>query len=156
VEAKLQGLLERYGVSLRDLFHGPEALRENLASRTLPQDVQAAFNHADQAVDKSMAAIRDSLARLDQTLVDSAANASSKIHHQLNQLRARAARAELRQSEVLARHAELLSNALYPAKALQEREIAGIHFVARHGTPLLGNLYDAIHPDCLDHQVISF
>jgi bacillithiol synthase len=155
VEPKLQGLLERYGVTLRDLFHGPDALRENLASRTLPQDVQAAFNHADLAVDKSMVAIRDSLARLDQTLVDSAANASSKIHHQFNQLRARAARAELRQSEILGRHAELLSNTLYPEKTLQEREIAGIHFVARHGSQLLRDLYDAIHPDCLDHQVIS-
>ena len=102
-----------------------------------------------------MAAIRDSLARLDQTLVDSAANASSKIHHQFNQLRARAARAELRQSEILGRHAELLSNTLYPEKTLQEREIAGIHFVARHGSQLLRDLYGAIHPDCLDHQVIS-
>jgi len=155
VETKPQALLERYGITLRDLFHGPEDLRENLASRTLPQDVQAAFNHADLAVDKSLGAIRDSLARLDQTLVDSATHASSKIHHQLNQLRARAARAELRQSEVLGRHAELLSNALYPGKALQEREIAGIHFVARQGTQLLRNLYDAVHPDCLDHQVIS-
>ena len=155
VETKPQALLERYGLTLRDLFHGPEALREKLASRALPQDVQAAFNNADVAVEKSLAAIRDSLARLDQTLVDSATHASSKIHHQLNQLRARAARAELRQSEVLGRHAELLSNALYPGKTLQEREIAGIHFVARHGTDLLRNLYDAIHPDCLDHQVIS-
>ncbi|PYX03700.1 MAG: bacillithiol biosynthesis cysteine-adding enzyme BshC [Acidobacteria bacterium] len=155
VETKPQALLERYGITLRDLFHGPEDLRENLASRTLPQDVQAAFNNADLAVDKSLGAIRDSLARLDQTLVDSATHASSKIHHQLNQLRARAARAELRQSEVLGRHAELLSNALYPGKALQEREIAGIHFVARQGTQLLRNLYDAVHPDCLDHQVIS-
>jgi bacillithiol biosynthesis cysteine-adding enzyme BshC len=155
VDTKPQVLLERYGVTLRDLFQGPEALREKLASRALPQDVQAAFNNADLAVDKSLGAIRDSLARLDQTLVDSAANASSKIHHQLSQLRARAARAELRQSEILGRHAELLSNGLYPEKALQEREIAGIHFVARHGTELLRNLYDAIHPDCLDHQVIS-
>jgi bacillithiol biosynthesis cysteine-adding enzyme BshC len=155
VETKPQALLERYGVTLRELFLGPEALRENLASRTLPQDVQAAFNNAELAVDKSLGAIRDSLARLDQTLVDSATHASSKIHHQLSQLRARAARAELRQSEVLGRHAELLSNALYPEKALQEREIAGIHFVARHGTQLLRSFYDAIHPDCLDHQVIS-
>jgi bacillithiol synthase len=155
METKPQALLERYGVTLRDLFDGPEALREKLGSRTLPQAVQTAFNNADLAVDRSLSAVRDSLARLDQTLVDSATHASSKIHHQLNQLRARAARAELRQSEVLGRHAELLSNALYPEKALQEREIAGIHFVARHGTQLLGALYDAIHPDCLDHQVIS-
>jgi bacillithiol biosynthesis cysteine-adding enzyme BshC len=155
IETKPQVLLERYGVSLRELFQGSEALRENLASRTLPQEVQTAFNNADLVVDKALSAIRESLTRLDQTLVDSATHATSKIHHQLNQLRARAARAELRQSEVLGRHAELLSRALYPEKTLQEREIAGIHFIARHGSQLLGQLYDTIHPDCLDHQVIS-
>ena len=72
---------------------------------------------------KSLAAIQQSLERLDKTLVEAAANAGSKMQHQLEQLRSRAARAELRQSEILGRHAELLSNALYPNKVLQEREI---------------------------------
>jgi uncharacterized protein YllA (UPF0747 family) len=93
--------------------------------------------------------------RLDKTLVDAADNAESKMRYQLEGLRARAARAELRQTEVLARHAQLLSNALYPEKTLQEREISGIYFLARYGKELLRNLYDAIHADCLDHQVIS-
>jgi uncharacterized protein YllA (UPF0747 family) len=77
------------------------------------------------------------------------------MQHQLEQLRSRAARAELRQSEVLGRHSELLSNALYPIKALQEREIGGIYFAARHGGQILKDLYDAIRTDCLDHQIIS-
>jgi hypothetical protein len=73
----------------------------------------------------------------------------------LEQLRSRAARAELRQSEVLGRHAELLSNALYPSKVLQEREIGGIYFAARYGAQLLRDLYETISTDCLDHQIIS-
>ena len=77
------------------------------------------------------------------------------MRHQLTQLRSRAARAELRQTEVLGRHAELLCNSLYPDKTLQEREIAGIHFVARYGEEFLRGLYDTIHPDCFDHQMIS-
>ena len=70
-------------------------------------------------------------------------------------LRARAARAELRQTEIVGRHAEVLCNLLYPDKTLQEREIAGGFFVARHGAELLRCVYDTIHIDCLDHQVIS-
>ncbi len=155
VVPKLQALLERYGVGLPDLFQGPEALREILAQRTLPQEVQVAFDQAYMAFAKSLATIRDALARLDKTLVEAASNAESKVRHQLEQLRSRAARAELRQSEVLARHAELLSNGLCPNKVLQEREIAGIYFVARYGNELLRNLYDSIHTDCFDHQVIS-
>jgi bacillithiol synthase len=155
VEAKPQTLLERYGLTVPDLFHGPEALRESLAKHTLPSDLQSAFDQADASVKKSLTAIQQSLERLDKTLVEAAANAGSKMQHQLEQLRSRAARAELRQSEVLSRHADVLSNSLYPNKVLQEREIGGIYFAARHGAQLLRDLYDTIHTDCLDHQIIS-
>jgi len=155
VEAKPQTLLERYGLAVPDVFRTPEELRESLAKHTLPADLQSAFDQADASLKKSLAAIQQSLERLDKTLVEAAANAGSKMQHQLEQLRSRAARAELRQSEVLARHAELLSNALYPNKALQEREIAGVYFIARQGAELLRNLYDTIHTECLDHQLVS-
>jgi bacillithiol biosynthesis cysteine-adding enzyme BshC len=155
VEPKLRSLLDRYGLGLPDLFHGPEPLREHLAAGTLPSELRSAFDNADTSLTKSLGTIRAALERLDKTLVDAADNAESKMRHQLEGLRARAARAELRQTEVLGRHAQLLSNALYPDKTLQEREIAGIYFLARYGKDLLHSLYDAIHVDCMDHQVIS-
>jgi len=155
VEAKPQMLLERYGLTVPDTFHAPEELREKLATHTLPPDLQSAFDRADSSLKQSLAAIQQSLERLDKTLVEAAANAASKMQHQLEQLRSRAARAELRQSEVLGRKAEFLSNALYPNKVLQEREIGGAYFISRHGAELLRGLYDMIHTDCLDHQIIS-
>ena len=155
VESKAQRLLERYHLAFPDVFHGPERLRENLAARILPDELQAAFDNANSSVEKSIKTVRESLARLDQSLVEAAENAASKMQYQLQQLRARAARAELRHSETAGRHAEFLSNMLYPEKALQEREIAGIYFVARYGTELLQNLYETVHTSCHDHQIIS-
>src|ERR1700722_317726 len=155
VEQKPKTLLERYGLNLVDLFLGPEKVRELMASRTLPQQLQSAFDQAEALLQQSLEAIRENLVRLDPTLVDSATNAASKMHHQLTQLRARAARAELRHEEILARKADLLCSALYPNKSLQEREIAGVYFMARYGTEFLQALYDTIHTDCLDHQVIT-
>jgi bacillithiol biosynthesis cysteine-adding enzyme BshC len=155
VEAKPQALLERYDLSIPDLFHGPEALRETLAKHALPAELQAAFDRAESSLKQSLGAIQQSLERLDKTLVDAAANAGSKMQHQLEQLRSRAARAELRQSELLGRHAEHLGSALYPNKVLQEREIGGIYFAARPGVEVLRNLYDTLRTDCLDHQIVS-
>jgi len=54
--------------------------------------------------------------------------------------------AELRRSEVIGRHAEGFSQALYPEGALQERGIAGVYYLARHGMELLKGIYDAIAP----------
>ena len=155
VDSKMRGWLDRYQLSLADLFQGPEKLRERLAENALPSELQGNFDRADAALQGSMTAIRESLIRLDKTLVDAAENAESKIRHQLESLRARTARAELQKSEVLGRHAAVLSNSLFPKKVLQEREIAGVYFLARYGTDLLRDLYDSIHTDCLDHQVIS-
>jgi len=155
LEAKPKALLERHGLGFADLLHGPDRLRETLASRSLPQELQRAFDEAEAELEKSLAGIGRALESLDKTLVDSASHAREKMRYQLGQLRARAARAELRQSEVWGRHADLLSQALFPGKILQERQIAGIYFMARYGQPLLEELYEAIHTDCLDHQVIS-
>jgi len=155
VEPKLESLLNRYRLSLTDIFPGPESLREQLAARALPNGLRSAFEDAESSLKSSLTAVRGALERLDKTLLDAANNAEAKIHHQLESLRVKAARAELRQTEVLGRHAQLLSNALYPNKTLQEREIAGIYFLSRYGQELLRNLYDSIHADCLDHQVIS-
>jgi bacillithiol synthase len=155
VEPRLQSLLEKYGISLPDLFQGQDVLREKLGAQALPKELHQAFDSAETSLKNSLEAIRETLTRLDKTLVDSANTAQEKIQHQIEQLRARAARAELRQAEVLGRHAELLSNGLYPNKTLQEREIGAIYFLGRYGTALLLDLYGCIHTDCQDHQVIS-
>jgi bacillithiol biosynthesis cysteine-adding enzyme BshC len=153
LEPKPQALLERYGLALPDLFPGPEQLRERLAAQALPQELQSAFEKAGSEVGRSFTAIRDALNRLDKTLVEAANNAEGKVLHQLESLRSRAARAELRQSEVLDRHAHLLSSALFPNKIPQEREIGGVYFLARYAG-LLKEIYQVIQTDCFDHQLL--
>jgi uncharacterized protein YllA (UPF0747 family) len=155
IESKLKSLLEKYNLTIPEIFEGPESLRETIGARRLPPNLQNSFEKATAAVQNSMKAVRDSLAELDKTLIESAENAESKMLYQINNLRARAARAELRHSEVIQRHAELISNSLYPEKELQERSFAGIYFLAKHGRELMNGLLDAMHPDCLDHQIIE-
>ena len=155
VEPKLQGLLERYDLTLADVFAGEETLREKIAARILPPELQSAFERAGATLETSLAEIRKALVRLDKTLAEAADNAGSKMQHQLESLRGRAARAELRQSEIAGRHAQQLSASLYPNKTLQERELAGVAYLARHGMDLLRELYATLHTDCHDHQVIT-
>jgi bacillithiol synthase len=156
VEPRMQRVLERYEITMSDVFAGPEALQKKLASQNLPQDLQAAFEAVKNSLDANLAAIKESLAKLDSTLVDAAETSRSKIQHQIEKLHAQAARAELQKSELMRRKAGILSNALYPDKGLQERGIGGIYFLARYGRELLPQLYEAIHSDCHDHQILEF
>lgn len=154
VEAKAAGLLQRYDLQITDVFRGPERLRELLAERALPADLKASFAGAEQSLAASLERMEEALQRLDPTLVDAARRAGSKMRYQLDRLQGKAARAELMRSEVLDRHAALLSNTLFPHKNLQEREIAGVSFLARHGLELLDRLYEAADGACPDHQLV--
>jgi bacillithiol synthase len=155
VEPKTQALLEKNQVSAPDTFRGQEAVSEMIGARRLPANLQNSFEQATAAVQSSMQGVREAIAKLDKTLSESAENAESKMQYQISNLRARASRAEVRQSEVIGRHADVLSNALYPDKTLQEREFGGIYFLAKYGREWMSGLLENIRPDCLNHQIIE-
>src|SRR5580658_3675096 len=155
LEPKPERILTRYQLGLADVFQGPGKVREAIAVRSLPSDLQARFTAAYASVEESMTALREAIGRLDSTLIDTAESTRSSMSHQIDRLQARVARAEQQRNEVITRHADALSHSLFPHKALQEREVAGVSFVARYGKELLVNLYQHIHPDCHDHQIIE-
>lgn len=155
VEPKMQRVLERHGISVTDVFEGPEALRGEIAAHSLPGDLQAAFDAAAKSFDASFSSVKEKLEKVDRTLVDAAETARSKMQHQLEKLRSQAARAEALKGELVNRHAEQLSQGLYPDKGLQERGIGAVYFLARYGSEFLHQLHDAIQPDCHDHQIIE-
>lgn len=151
----MQRLLEKHALTVTDVFAGPEELRREIASHSLPADLQAAFDAARQSFDANFGAVKDKLEKLDRTLVDAAETSRSKMQHQLEKLYAQAARAEALKGELVTRHAAHLSQSLYPDKGLQERAIGGIYFLARYGKEFLHELYGAIHTDCHDHQILE-
>ncbi len=155
VEPKMQRLLEKHGLSITDVFEGPDALRKHIAAKHLPRDLQAAFDTAKQSFDSNFAAMKEKLEKLDKTLVDAAETSRSKMQHQLEKLYSQAARAEAQKGELVSRHAEMISDALYPHKGLQERTIGGVYFLARYGKDLPQQLYETIHSDCHDHQIVE-
>ena len=155
VEPKMQRLLEKHGLKMTDVFEGPESVRTEIAARHLPQDLQAAFDKATKSFEDNFSLVKEKLEKLDKTLVDAAETSRSKMQHQLEKLYSQAARAEAQKGEVVSRHAELLSESLYPDKGLQERVIGGIYFLAHYGSDLLHQLYQTIHSDCHDHQIID-
>ncbi len=155
LEPKPERILTRYQLGLPEVFLGPEKVREAIAARSLPPDLQARFSEAYASAEQSMAAVRESIGKLDSTLIKAADRARINMWNQINRLHRQASRVELLRNEVVTRHADALSHALFPHKVLQEREVAGVSFMARYGPELLSNLYQKIHPDCHDHQVVE-
>jgi bacillithiol synthase len=154
VEEKSAKLLRRYQLGIEDVLQGPENVRRRVADRAMAPRLHAAFQEAEGSLAASLAELQRELEKLDSTLADAARHAGSKMKYQLERLRARAEAAELRRSEVLERHAAYLNSLLFPNQDLQERQLAGIYFLARHGMDVLASLYEQVGQGCPDHQVV--
>jgi bacillithiol biosynthesis cysteine-adding enzyme BshC len=154
VEPRIATLLQKHQVKPEETFAGAEKFAELLAARNLPPAVSESLERASKELESAILAMQAPLAQLDPTIAKAGAKAAAKMRYQLSKIRAKAARAELRRNQDVARHAQQIANALYPDGHLQERQIAGISFLARYGPQLLLTLYDAIQTQCTGHSVI--
>ncbi len=154
VEPRQAKLLDRYQISLSDLFNGPEKTRELVGSRALPDSILKSFDQAAEHLEQALTLIQEPLEKLDRTLTDAAENAGSKMRYQLQGLRDKAARAEARKNTEVARHADELVTTLYPNKDLQEREIGSVYFLLKYGLSVVEQIKSAVQAGCAEHQVI--
>lgn len=154
IEPRSAKLLDRYQLSLTDLFNTPEKTRELVAARALPDSILKSFDSAAERLEQALALLQGPLEKLDRTLVDAAENAGSKMRYQLQGVRDKAARAEARKNTEVLRHADELITALYPNKELQEREVGAAYFLLKYGRGVVEQIKAAARTACGEHQVI--
>ncbi len=155
VEARLASWMRKYGLRLRDVLRPKDEFVSTLSRRTIPADIKDDFDRSREQLDRLLTPLLQTLQKLDPTIASAGEVAGQKMRYQLEQLESRAARAHLQREQVLDRHAGLLSTMLFPDRELQERKIAGIYFVAKHGLGLIDELIEGYKPECRDHQVIE-
>jgi bacillithiol biosynthesis cysteine-adding enzyme BshC len=154
VNARLATVMARYEVRLPDAVTSPVALAQRLGARSLPIEGKRRLASAGNALDEELTALTDWMSQMDTGLGRSAQTAASKMRYQMNRLRRLAARHQLEKETSLARHAALITGAIYPGGHLQERVVAGLAFVATHGESLLETLVEAAQDACPGHKML--
>jgi bacillithiol biosynthesis cysteine-adding enzyme BshC len=154
IEPRQAKLLDRYQISLPDLFTGPEQTRELVGSRALPDSILKSFDMAAAHLEQALSLIQGPLEKLDRTLIDAAENAGSKMRYQLQGVRDKATRAEVRKNTEVMRHADELVTTLYPNKDLQEREVGAAYFLLKYGLSVVEQIKSAVQTGCGEHQIV--
>jgi bacillithiol biosynthesis cysteine-adding enzyme BshC len=141
IEPAIAELMQRHELSLERIFEvcGPESavsLAQLLAARSMPLEGKQKLAAAGSALDAELTPLVEWMLALDAGLGQSAETAAGKIRYQMGRLRTLAANFELQREASLGRHAEAISQALYPAGALQERLHGAACYFARYGLEL--------------------
>ncbi len=155
LDARTAKLMERYGLSVPQFFHGEDGVRERIASKLVPPALTEEFSEVRRTVSESVERLRDDLTGFDATLAAAASKSSAKILYQLSKIEHKAARETLKRNGRAAADASAISGLIFPDKHLQERYYSILPFLAQHGvTDLMDTLYDHLRLDCPDHQVL--
>lgn len=154
-----QRLMEKYHISLDDVWQGEEHLRRRIAAAGAGAG-DARWSECMERGENELKQFLSDLAagaeQVDPTLPDAVRNAGEKMLYQLDRLRGKISRAALERSELLARHEKTLMALLTPGGKLQERAVSGVNYLGRSGYELLDQLLTQIKPQCSDHQLFFY
>jgi bacillithiol biosynthesis cysteine-adding enzyme BshC len=154
VERNTGRVLERFGLSLADLFAGQEAVLARVVEEYLGTDTAQKFTQAEQTFNRELDELREKLRGVDPTLADALETGRRKINYQLEGLRTRFHRAEMARDDAGRRQLERAFDQLYPHKQLQERHINITSLLARHGRYVIDWIYNAVNLESTEHQVV--
>jgi len=154
IERHTGRVLERYGLTLSDLFAGPENVWKRVVEEHLGADTAKSFAKTEDAVNSDLDDLREHLRSIDPTLADALETGRRKINYQLEGLRTRFHRAQMARDEAAQRQLERAFDQLYPNKELQERHINITSLLARHGRYVIDWIYNAINIGSDEHQIV--
>jgi bacillithiol biosynthesis cysteine-adding enzyme BshC len=155
VEPAIGELLRKHELSLERVFsESPASLAQLLGARAMPIEGKQKLAAAGTALDAELGPLLEWMRKLDAGLGRSAETAASKMLYQMNRLRRLAANFQLQQEASLGRHAEAISQALYPGGVLQERVHGAAYYFARYGFELAEEISVQAENACPGHTAM--
>ncbi len=155
IEPTTAELMRRHELTLdRVLAEDSSSLAQLLASRAMPPETRKRLASAGAALDGELAMLVDWMRAQDEGLGRSAETAASKMQYQMHRLRTLAGNFQMQREASLARHAEAISQALYPGGVMQERLHGAAYYFARYGLELAEALSVHAEKTCPGHMAI--
>jgi len=156
VEPAIAELLHKHELTPERVFsETKESLTQLLGARAIPIEGKRKLAAAGNALNGELDELLGYMRKLDEGLGRSAETAASKMRYQMNRLRRLAANFQLQREASLARHAEAITQALYPEGGLQERLHGAAYYFARFGFELAEQLATTAEKLCPGHAILE-
>lgn len=154
IEKNVNAALDKYDLSLNDIFMGLNDLKTKVISGLSENNVETSFVNAENEIELIFDRIKENLFSVDKTLVDSSVKYKEKVLSVINELKSKAVKAQENKHETTVRQLTRISNLLYPNENLQEREINFTYFYNKYGNELIKKIYEEMSIGDFEHQLI--
>lgn len=153
VDARNRKILERYKITLEDLFSGTQKLLLKTGLEDVEKEGTDRLDGLITAIDAGIRQI--SALAPEDGLGDEARSSQEKIIYQLGKLKERFGSAIRLRREAALRQLERACNTLAPESRPQECELSALHFLLRYSRAFLPQIYEKIDVWYREHQIID-
>ncbi len=154
VESKHGKTLDRFELTLPELFAGAESLLPRIAERFLNRETAMLFADVEEKINTQLNRLDQEFSRQDATLAENLAKRRRKIIYHIAALRSKFHHSQVRRDATAQRQIETMFTALLPQRHLQERTLNLSYFLNRYGTNFIDWIYRAVDLDDKGHRVI--
>jgi bacillithiol synthase len=147
-------LLEKYNLSFEDLFQGTEKALRDVVEKQISPDITELFAEVEEEINIQLNRLDQVFAQVDVGLAENLAKRRRKIIYHIAALREKFHRVQIQKNEIIKRQIEILFDALFPFRHLQERTLNVSFFLNLYGPEFIDWVYQAIDLENRNHQVI--
>lgn len=156
LEKHFERIVDEHDLSLADVMCDVEGVINRVLAATFPGHLEKDFEALRRDVEKRFKEfVRESL-EFDSSLEQFAHQLYAKIDFTLKQFERKIFAAHKKKSRATREKIYRLWRYVFPLRALQERSINSIYFLAKYGENIVSYIYDSMDTEQAAHQVISF
>lgn len=154
VESKYAKTLQKYDLSLLDLFQGEEKLIPEIVEEFLNNETAKVFAEVEEKINTELNRLDQNLVGIDTTLADNLAHRRRKIIYHIAAMRNKFHYAQIRKDETVKRQLDNVFASLLPNKHLQERTLNVLSILNKYGLYSVDWIYNSIDLDDKGHRII--
>ncbi len=155
VETNQRKALDKFELTLGQLFEGIEKTLLQLAERGPSSESAKLFADAEEIINTEMNRLDQHISQIDVTVAEHLAKRRRKIIYHIVALRKKTLLAQVRKDEVAYRQLIGLFTNLLPNGALQERTLNIFTYLNKFGPKFIEWLYFAIDLEDKDHRIVD-
>jgi len=140
VDARVEKLMARYGLSLDDLSGRPGDLETRLVRETLPPEAQTRFNEVRRALEEQYGRLGEVVEGIDPTLARPVQSARNSAVSATRDIERKLLSSLKKDNEALVRQIARARASVFPRGEAQERIVTVASFLARFGPSLIDQL----------------
>jgi len=154
LDARSRKIMSRYGLTLPELYGGPEAVAGRLMCGLAVEENLERIDRLQSDLYGQLAELQ-SLVPKDDRIRVKIDRARGRMLYQVEKAKRRVSEFRGHRQEALARQLARLCGTIAPLGDLQERELAAFQFLLRYSQSVPQTLYEKVDPFLFEHQLIS-